>query len=191
MIAYIYDENTFEYTGKTQEAYLDPEETRIKGREIYACPGQSTFETPLVARQGYAVVFDEETKIWKYVVDYRGKRAYNDEGLITINYIGELQGSDKLLTDEQIEGIDDGTLIWKDGEIVPKPEPTVEEQVAELERQIEELNAKMLRDIIILQDENATQEEKAEAQTYLNSKIAQKKELIEQINELKNDETEE
>ena len=49
----------------------------------------------------------------------------------------------------------------------------------------------MLRDLIILQDENATQEEKAEAQTYLNSKIAQKKELIEQINELKNDETEE
>lgn len=191
MIAYIYDENTFEYTGKTQQAYLDPERTRIEGREIYACPGQSTFETPLVARQGYAVVFDTETKIWKYEVDYRGKRAYNDEGLITINYIGELQGSDKLLTDEQIEGIDDGTLIWKDGEIIEKPGPTIPEQIAELERQIEELNTKMLRDIIILQDENATQEEKAEAQTYLNNKIALKKDLIEQINELKNDETEE
>lgn len=66
------------------------------------------------------------------------------------------------------------------------PKKPNELQIAELEKQIEELNNKMLRDIIILNDENASQEEKEQAQTYFNNKLAQKQELIDRINELKN-----
>lgn len=67
-------------------------------------------------------------------------------------------------------------------------QPTIEEQIAELEMQIEQLNTKMLRDIIILQNPNATEQEKEQAQTYFNEKIEQKQALVEQINELKNTE---
>lgn len=59
-------------------------------------------------------------------------------------------------------------------------------KIQELEKQIEELNQKMLRDIIILNDTNATEEEKEQAQTYFNDKLAQKQELVDRINELKN-----
>lgn len=186
MIAYRYEENTLEYIGRTQEAYLDPEMSKMKGTEVYACPGQCTFTKPLNAKSGYAVVFDMNLNDWKYVVDYRGMKAYNDIGIFIINYLGELQGEDKLLTQEQIAGLNNGTLIWKDGEIIPKPEPTVEEQIAELEKEIEKLNTKMLRDMIILQDPNASEEEKEQAQTYFNNKIEQKQELVDRINELKN-----
>lgn len=186
MIAYKYENETLEYKGKTQQAYLDIEMTKVKQTEIYACPGHCTFKVPLSNKKGYAVVFDKELDNWKYVIDYRNRQAYNDEGLTVIKYLGDLQGSDKLLTDEQIEGLNNDTLIWQDGEIIPKPGPTIEEQIAELEKQIEELNTKMLRDIIILNDVNASEEEKEQAQTYFNNKIVQKQELVDRINELKN-----
>ena len=189
-IAYNYNKTTLEYSNTTQPAQLDPVATKMQGKEVYLCPANATFEQPLEPKKGYAIVFDKETNNWQYLIDYRGRRAYNDTGLIIINYIGKLQGSDKLLTKKQMEGIDDGTLIWQDGQIIEKPGPTIPEQIAELERQIETLNTKMLRDIIILQDENATEQAKQEAQTYFNNKVAQRAELIEQINELKNNDEE-
>ena len=66
------------------------------------------------------------------------------------------------------------------------PQKPNELQIKELEQQIEELNTKMLRDIIILNDENASEQEKAQAQTYFNNKLTQKQELVDRINELKN-----
>lgn len=85
---------------------------------------------------------------------------------------------------QDVEQAYDGGWYLK-GYAPAKPAPTVEEQIAALEKQIEELNAKMLRDIIVLNDVNATEEEKAEAQTYFDTKLAQKQELVDQINELK------
>lgn len=67
-------------------------------------------------------------------------------------------------------------------------QPTIPEQVIELEQQIEVLNTKMLRDIIILNDPTATEQEKEQAQTYFNNKLVQKQELVDKINELKNTE---
>lgn len=66
------------------------------------------------------------------------------------------------------------------------PQKPNELQIQELEKQIEELNTKMLRDMIILNDENASTEEKEQAQTYFNRKVQQKQELVDKINELKN-----
>lgn len=86
------------------------------------------------------------------------------------------------MTEQNVEEAWDGNWYLK-GHVPQKPKDI---QIAELEKQIETLNNKMLRDIIILQDPNATEEEKAEAQQYFNEKIAQKEDLVEQINELKN-----
>lgn len=191
MIAYKYNKETFEYLNLTQQAQIDPMATKRAGSPVYLCPANATFIEPLEPKKGYAIVFNKENNCWEHIIDYRGRRAYNDTGLITINYIGKMQGSDKLLTKKQIEGIDNGTLIWQDGQIVEKPAPTIPEQVATLENQIEQLNIKMLRDIIILNNPNATEQEKQQAQTYFNEKLTQKQALVDEINELKNDEEQE
>lgn len=67
-----------------------------------------------------------------------------------------------------------------------KPEPTIPEQVAELENQVEILNRKLVRDIRVILNPNANAEEKAQAQEYYNEKMERIDGLIEQINELKN-----
>lgn len=186
MLAYKYDEKTKEYLS-SYELSVDPVSSKIQKRIIYFGPAKnSTIIEPLEPKTNKAVIFNIKDKIWEYIQDYRGKRAYNDTGLIIIDYLGKLQGSDKLLTKKQIEGLDDGSLIWKDGEIIPNPGPSIQEQIAELESQIEIINTKLVRDMIILQDPNSSQEDKQEAQTYFNRKIEQKQELINRINELKN-----
>lgn len=186
MNSYQYKDDTKEYTGIILECNLNPIATKRTGTPVYFVPGNSTLIEPLTKKTNKAVIFNIDEQIWEYIQDYRGKRAYNDEGLIIINYLGKLQGSDKLLTKKQIEGIDNGSLIWKDGEIIENPGPSIEEQIQLLEQQIEVLNSKMLRDIIILQDENASSSDKEEAQRYFNIKLQQKQDLVNQINELKN-----
>ena len=186
MLAYNYDKETKEYLS-SYELSIDPLESKKQGHVVYAGPSlNSTLIKPLESKTNKAVIFNIEDKCWEYIQDYRGKRAYNDEGLKIIDYLGKLQGSDKLLTKKQIEGLDDGSLIWKDGEIIPNPGPSIEEQIAELEEQIEQINTKLVRDMIILQDPNASRQDKEEAQRYFNNKVNQKQELVDRINELKN-----
>lgn len=186
MLAYKYDEETKEYLS-SYELSVDPLESKIQNKIVYCGPAKnSTIVKPLESKINKAVIFNVKNKIWEYITDYRNKRAYNDTGLIIIDYLGKLQGSDKLLTKKQIEGLDDGSLIWEDGEIIPNSGPSIQKQINELEVQIEALNTKMLRDIIILQDPNANEQDKQEAQTYFNRKVQQKQELVDRINELKN-----
>lgn len=186
MLAYSYDEETKEYL-ESYELSIDPLESKKQGHVVYAGPCiNSTIIEPLEPKINKAVIFNEKDKCWEYIQDYRGKKAYNDEGLKIIDYLGKLKGSDKLLTKKQIEGLEDGSLIWKDGEIIPNPGPSIQEQIEELERQIEEINVKLVRDMIILQDPNATAENKQQAQRYFNNKVSQKQELVDRINELKN-----
>lgn len=131
MIAYKYDGTTKEYIG-TQVCQLDPIESEKQGTNVYLLPANCTFSQPLEPKEGKAVVFNET---WVYVNDYRGKPAYNAEHLFTIDYVGDLKAGDHLLTDAQIEGLENGTLIYQDGQIIPKPEPTLKEQIIALERQ--------------------------------------------------------
>lgn len=184
MNAYRYNEITKEYNNEIVECQLDYVATEKADKPVYCIPANATLLEPLEKKTNKAIIFNGE--IWEYVQDYRGKRAYNDEGLLIITYLGKLQGTDKLLTKKQIQGIDDGTLIWKDGEIIENPGPSIEEQIQQLEQQIEILNNKMLRDIIVLNNSNATEFDKIQAQQYFNNKLQQKQDLINQINELKN-----
>ena len=86
------------------------------------------------------------------------------------------------MTEQEVEQAYNGSWYLV-GYVPQKPNDV---QIQELEKQIEELNTKMLRDIIILNDENASEQEKTQAQTYFNNKLAQKQELVDRINELKN-----
>jgi len=180
MNAYKFNPITKEYEG-IQQAQLNPIQTEKQGKDIYLLPINSTFEIPPEKEEGKAIVFENDS--WLLKTDYRGRKAYNNEGLLIISYIGDLKGSDKLLTEEQIEGIENGTLIWKNGEIV-KYEKSKEELKAEYEQQIEVLNNKLIRDIRVLLNPNASQKEKDEAQQYYNSKMSQIEELTELINNL-------
>lgn len=85
------------------------------------------------------------------------------------------------MVEQEVEKAYDGGWYLK-GYAPQKPNDI---KIKEYEQQIEVLNNKMLRDIIILNDENASEQEKAQAQTYFNTKLAQKQELIDKINELK------
>lgn len=65
------------------------------------------------------------------------------------------------------------------------PQKTSEMLIEEYESQINELNTAMLRDVLIIVDDEQTTEKKEEAKQYLAQKKIQKNKLIEQINKLR------
>lgn len=181
MNVYKFNPVTKKYEG-IQQAQLDPIQTKKQGKNIYLLPINSTFEIPPEKQEGKAIIFENEN--WLLKTDFRGKKAYNNKGLLIIDYIGDLKEGDILLTDEQIEGLNNGTLVWKEGKIV-KYEKSKEELKSEYENQIEILNNKLIRDMRVLLNPKATQQEKEEAQEYYNSKMTQIEELTDKINNLK------
>ena len=73
MIFYTYDEKTKEYTG-TQNAFIDPLETKKQGKNVYLVPANATDKKPLKAKENQAVIFNGTE--WKIIADYRGKTYY-------------------------------------------------------------------------------------------------------------------
>lgn len=67
----------------------------------------------------------------------------------------------------------------------PVPEQTPEEKIFDLEKQIEQINMTMVRDVLIIVDDEQTTEKKQEAKQFLQQKKIQKNVLIEQINKLR------
>ena len=73
MIFYIYDEKTKEYTG-TQNAFIDPLETKKLGKNVYLVPANATEKKPLKAKENQAVIFNgSEGEI---IADYSNKTYY-------------------------------------------------------------------------------------------------------------------
>lgn len=73
MIFYIYDEKTKEYTG-TQNAFIDPLETKKQGKNVYLVPANATAKKPLKTKENQAVIFNGSE--WEIIADYRGKIYY-------------------------------------------------------------------------------------------------------------------
>ena len=73
MIFYTYDEKTKEYTG-TQNAFIDPLETKKQGKNVYLVPANATDKKPLEAKENQAVIFNGSE--WEIIADYRGKTYY-------------------------------------------------------------------------------------------------------------------
>lgn len=130
MKAYRFDKETKEYIGE-QNCQIDPIESKKRKTQVWLLPANSTYKIPLSKQKGKAIVF--EYNEWIYKNDYRGKKAYNATEIFNINYIGDLKEGDYLLTQEQIKGLENGTLIYQNGHIISKPEPTLKEKVIELE----------------------------------------------------------
>lgn len=73
MIFYTYDEKTKEYTG-TQNAFIDPLETKKRGKNVYLVPANATDLKPLETKENQAVIFNGSE--WELIADYRGKTYY-------------------------------------------------------------------------------------------------------------------
>ena len=73
MIFYTYDEKTKEYTG-TQNAFIDPLETKKQGKNVYLVPANSTNKKPLETKENQAVIFNGSE--WEIIADYRNKTYY-------------------------------------------------------------------------------------------------------------------
>lgn len=73
MIFYNYDEKTKEYTG-TQNAFIDPLETKKQGKNVYLIPQNSTDKEPPKTEENQAVIFNSSE--WEVVADFRGKTYY-------------------------------------------------------------------------------------------------------------------
>ena len=73
MILYTYDEKTKEYTG-TQNAFIDPLETKKQGKNVYLVPANATDKKPLDVKENQAVIFNGTE--WELIADYRGKTYY-------------------------------------------------------------------------------------------------------------------
>lgn len=159
MLVYFYDEETKEFL-RSEEAFIDPLETQIKGENVYLLPANATFEKSLDKEDGKAIVFDGSA--WKLIDDNRGKFTIKDGSMQEITTLDPVE---KILTDEEIDDLNNGTLIIVDNEVVEKPEPTIEE-ISVLREQLYIKNADPITcHINRLKDEEQTAEILAEIET--------------------------
>lgn len=100
---YTYNEESNEYIGESI-TILDPEETRIQGKEIWMMPPNSTELKPEL-REGYAPIWNG--KSWDYIEDHRGESGYIGKEFIEIKELGPLPNEFSItepeLTPEEIK----------------------------------------------------------------------------------------
>lgn len=87
MIFYGYDEKTKEFTG-TQNAFIDPLETKKQGKKVYLVPANATEKKPLETKENQAVVFNGSE--WEIVADYRNKTYYIGNEQHEMKELGDL-----------------------------------------------------------------------------------------------------
>lgn len=128
---YTYDKNN-EYIGKSA-TMLDPEETKLQGKDVWLLPPNSTVVKPEI-REGFVPVWNGEA--WDYVEDHRGSRGWVNRVPVEIKELGPLP--DGFSTEEP----------------VPTPEELVEQRkqeiIAELDR-IDRASSRSLRAILAAQ----------------------------------------
>ena len=86
MKIYNYNPITFEYTG-SQNADLDPQETKEQGKNVYLLPADATFIKPPASEPFKARVFKEGS--WSYEKDFR-KGFYKVDSSLVVTKITEL-----------------------------------------------------------------------------------------------------
>lgn len=86
MKIYNYNPITFEYTG-SQNADLDPQETKEQGKNVYLLPANATFIKPPASEPFKARVFKEGA--WSYEKDFR-KGFYKVDSSLNVTEITEL-----------------------------------------------------------------------------------------------------
>ena len=131
LTVYIYNENN-EYVGESV-TMLDPEETKIQGRDVWMMPPNSTM-TPPEIREGFVPVWNGAS--WDYAEDHRGEKGWVNRAPVKIKELGPLP---------------DGFSVE---EPVPAPEELVErrrqEILAEFDR-IDRASSRALRAVLVAQ----------------------------------------
>lgn len=69
MKEYFYSEDTKEFVFES-DAFIDPLETELAGKEVYMLSANATFVEPPAKREGYAIVWNGTE--WEEVEDHRG-----------------------------------------------------------------------------------------------------------------------
>ena len=87
MIFYGYNKKTKEYTG-TQNAFIDPLETKKQGKKVYLMPANATDKKPLKTKKNQAVIFNGSE--WEIVADYRNKTYYIGTEQHVMKELGDL-----------------------------------------------------------------------------------------------------
>ena len=87
MIFYTYDEKTKEFTG-TQNAFIDPLESKKRGKNVYLLPRNATYEKPLETKENQAVIFNGSK--WEIIADYRNKTYYIGTEQHVMKELGDL-----------------------------------------------------------------------------------------------------
>lgn len=128
---YLYNENN-EYIGKSL-TMLDPEETKVQGKDVWLMPPNSTAVKP-DEREGRVPVWNGAS--WDYVEDHRGERGWVNRAPVVVEALGPLP----------------------EGFSAEEPEPTPEESaaarrqeiLAELDR-IDRASSRALRAVLVAQ----------------------------------------
>lgn len=87
MIFYIYDKETKEFAG-TQNAFIDPLETKKQGKKVYLVPSNATDKKPLEHKENQAVIFNGSK--WEIITDYRNKTYYIGTKRYEMKKLGDL-----------------------------------------------------------------------------------------------------
>jgi hypothetical protein len=133
MLVYNYNPITKEYIDYSN-AELDPEETKIQGKDVYLIPANATLKEPPNVKKNQIQVFHND---WYIEPDFRGQYMVGEEMQpIEIKEIGDLPLGYALITEEQIELLTEkGTnyFIIQNGKLIVNP--NYEEEQAEKERE--------------------------------------------------------
>lgn len=127
MLIYNYDTETKEYT-YSEEAYLDPEETKKQGKNVYLIPANATKKKPPTPQANETVIFNNTS--WQIIPDYRGMYMVNENMQPKkIESFGELPQGYIPITPEQAAIIITNPYyyIWDNGTIIVNPDHEAEE----------------------------------------------------------------
>lgn len=133
---YNYNSTTYEHIS-SEPAYLDPEETKIAGTEVYSLPAFATFIEPPKIKEQETIVFDIQNQSWKIEPDYRGMYQVNEnmQPEEIVNF-GELSEGYIPITKAQAIKINEDKLYYviQNGELIINPNYEEEKEEAEQER---------------------------------------------------------
>lgn len=133
MIIYNYDPITTEYTGYS-EASLDPQESKVQGKDVYLIPAYATTVKPPKAKTNEVVIYDNG---WQIKADCRGKYIVNDDMEPYIyDKIGNLPEGYIVITENQANKIleDDLYYVISDGKLIKNPNYDEQKAAREAER---------------------------------------------------------
>lgn len=128
MLIYNYSSETKEFID-TSEAFLDPLETKAKGKNVYLCPANATFIKPMTPAVGNKAVWNGNA--WEEKEDHRGieywltSDVYGTPARVMTEF-GPLPDNSTLVAPVKVETVE---------EIIEKFKATVQKHLDETARQ--------------------------------------------------------